>query len=153
MLSAQNCIWRRLMLVRTLILFTIFTMGPNLGWASFHRCEESYIPPHTYEDLQEVSKWAAGGAFYSFAKNANYFFDREAYNRDNPNLALFNFGRATGTSCLEIDVLKGYISMVWVFESFLKKANRPKQEVKRTFRDFYTEAAVKQGFDIYLSEL
>ena len=90
-------------------------------WSRLGALEESYIPPHTSDDLEAVFEWAIGGAFSVYAKEARVGFDRATYVADNPYLALFNFSRATGTSCLSRDLLSGYISMAWAFQNIYRK--------------------------------
>ena len=136
-----------------LLVIVLVLLGSSITWGAADRCEESYVPPHTLEDLQDVSVWATGGAFYFYAEEAGYCFDRVAYNNDNPYLALFNFGRATGTSCLNIDVLRGYTSMAWVFQNLINKMNDPDAALERSFQEVYDDQAVKQGMDVYLTKL
>lgn len=135
-----------------LLVTVLILLGSSSSWG-MSKCEENYVPPHTFQDLQEVKAWATGGAFYFYAKQAGYSFNKKAYNEDNPYLALFNFGRATGTTCLEIDVLNGYISMSWAFQSLTIKMNDPDVTMEKTFQEIYTEQALALGMDVYLTKL
>lgn len=137
--------------MKFLLVISVVLMGSSSSWALGGKCEESYIPPHTSEELGEVVDWARGGAFAVFAKEAGYEFDKVSYNQENPNQALFNFGRATGTSCLQRDVLNGYVSMAWVLQNALQKSKNASS--KEAFKKLYKEYAEKLGFEIYLTEV
>jgi hypothetical protein len=65
-----------------------------------------YIPEHTALELRQVVIWAEGGAFNAFARYAGIDFDLQTYLNDCPNMAIFNFGRATATAHLSTDVLQ-----------------------------------------------
>lgn len=91
-----------------------------------------YVPKHTPADLEAVSAWAEGGAFASFAVDANIKFDRAAYFRDCPNWALFNFGRANATEHLGVDVL-------WKFTNTLVNLNSALVKRRASFRQEYLE--------------
>lgn len=80
--------------------------------------EIEYIPPHTIEQLEQVKAWAIGGVIQSYAKRAGLDFNNKAY-MDNypvyiegkPNMALFNFGLATGDEFFEIDIMTAALSV------------------------------------------
>ncbi len=104
---------------------------------------EPYVPPHTFAELIEVSAWAEGAAFATFAEYAGYTFDNEAYNAACPNRVLFNFGYATGKEYFRVDVLVQYMSL---FDSLqITYALHPS-----TFPQKYLELAKSRGFDVYL---
>lgn len=114
-------------------------------------CDETYIPEHTPELLWELRQWGIGGAFNNFAKEANVEFDRIRYNQDCPNREVFNFGLATGTSCLKMDVAAGFLSMDYVLTAhYYKSINNP-ESIEMSFQDFYLEKARQTGFDGYIS--
>ncbi len=113
-------------------------------------CQESYVPPYTMEVLQEVQNWAMGGAFSVHAENVGVEFDRTTYMQDCPNLALFNFGRATATQCLEVDVLNSYASAVWVLDNYYRKSLSQDPEERVNFQEVYLEKAEEWGFSQYL---
>jgi hypothetical protein len=102
-----------------------------------------YVPPHTHQELIEVSEWAAGNAFSFFAKYAGYSFDSEAYKADCPSWILFNFGYSTGTEYFRVDVLLIYLN---TFSSLqMMYAHHPE-----TFAQKFLELAQVRGFDQYL---
>lgn len=103
-----------------------------------------YIPPHTDIELEEVVEWARGGAFAAFASYANMKFLADDYRADCPNMALFNFGRATGTEYLKRDVLKEALNM-----SHFLQVNFSRD--KENFPQFFLEQARKFGFSKYLA--
>lgn len=113
-------------------------------------CQESYVPPYTMELLQDVKDWAMGGALAVHAENAGVEFDRAAYMEDCPSLALFNFGRATATQCLEVDVLNGYASGVWVLDNYYRKSLSQDPEEVVDFQEMYLEKAWEWGFSQYI---
>ena len=107
------------------------------------RCEEDYIPPHTNEELIQVSAWSAGGAFAFYAKYAGVEFDNEAYRNDCPNQAIFNFGLATGLSCIKVDVTTGYSSYSYALRNDYAKD-------PESFPEVYMERAIERGMDKYI---
>jgi hypothetical protein len=134
------------------IFLTIFLFS-QISLAGNNKCPDRYIPPHTAEDIFQVKKWAAGGAFNEFANRAGYSFDKVAYKLDCPNWPLFGFSRMTGTACLEDDLSSSYISMVWAMSNLIMRENTPNAKVDKSFKEFYDEYAKKLGFDIYLTPL
>lgn len=62
-------------------------------------------PSYSFHEMITVAQWARGGAISAFAEQAGYTFDQKGYMAECPNIALFNFGRATGTAYMPIDVL------------------------------------------------
>lgn len=102
-----------------------------------------YVPPHTFAELNEVMHWAQGGAFATFAQFAGFSFDNKDYNADCPNRVLFNFGMATGTTYLQLDVMMltgqtfGSLQMMY--------SHHPD-----TFPEKFLQLATSRGFDIYL---
>lgn len=105
-----------------------------------------YIPPHTEQELDDTIEWARGGAFAAYASFANMKFLGEEYRADCPNVALFNFGRATGTEFLKRDILKEAINM-----SHFLQVNFARD--KENFQQFFIEEARKYGFAKYLVAL
>lgn len=105
-----------------------------------------YVPEHTFAELQDVSRWAAGAAFSVFAEFAGYSFNNARYQEACPNKLLFNFGYATGTEYFRVDVLEQYIS---TFNSLqITYSMHPD-----TFPQKFIELARARGFDSYLSPL
>lgn len=135
------------------ITLIILGMSANV-WG---KCEESYIPPHEYQDLVDVKNWAAGKAFAQFAKKAGVVFDVETYINDNPYPALANFGAATGFDCLKFDVTTSYVSHLSVLTKYHYKVNHQDEfpdenwEEKETFTEFYLRLAEKAGIMKYIS--
>lgn len=105
-----------------------------------------YIPPHSRELLEEIKAWAAGGAFSAFAKYAGYQLDGESYRADCPDWAVFNFGRATGTQFLKVDILSSAISYSDVLQR--KYANSPE-----TFSREFKSLALDAGMFKYFTEI
>ena len=123
----------------------------NHSWAVKNSCQENYVPPYEMEDLRAVNDWATGGAFAVFAREANVYFDKCAYNSDNPYPALFNFGRATWDSCLEMVIVGGYLSMGQTLQNKYGQYLRGEIDDGSTFRDYYMSWAVRLGFDHYIT--
>ncbi|TNE97620.1 MAG: hypothetical protein EP326_11170 [Deltaproteobacteria bacterium] len=93
-----------------------------------------YIPPHTWQDLMNVTDWAAGASFSAFAKQAGVTFDNASYWEDCPNKALFNFGRATGTQYLRVDVLVKVSSLSYALQQyFARDTSSDKSEFKKHY--------------------
>lgn len=110
-------------------------------------------PDHNWQDLMNVTDWAAGAAFATFSKMAGYQFDVVKYNEDNPHPALFYYGRATATTCLPIDVLSGFMrtfSGLQIYYSQAVQAGGSDYEIQIKFRKKFQEMAELLGFDIYL---
>lgn len=107
---------------------------------------QEYIPPYTETELQETIEWARGGAFAAFANYAGMRFLGEEYRADCPNVALFRFGRATGTEFIKTDVLKEALNMSHYFQSNFSRD-------KESFPEIFKEAARQYGFMKYLVEL
>ncbi len=128
----------------------VFVVVSQNSWAVKNSCKESYVPPHTQEDLITVNKWATGGAFVIFAQQANIYFDKCLYISDNPYPALFNFARVTATTCLERDLLNGYLSMSWALENIYRKISNGEYKNDSSFRDVYLRMAEEAGFDKYI---
>lgn len=105
---------------------------------------EVYIPEHTWEELLLVTEWAKGGAYLGFAHDAGLEFDREAYLEDCPNVALFQFGKASGTEFLRSDVMTGYYNTAYMLG--LLQAKLSKEE----FRQRYLELIEQTPFAKYL---
>lgn len=105
-----------------------------------------YIPPYTEQELEDTIEWARGGAFAAYASYAGMKFIGEDYRADCPNVALFNFGRATGTEFIKRDILKEAINM-----SHFLQVNFAKD--KENFPQFFLEQARKYGFAKYLMAL
>lgn len=103
----------------------------------------TYSPPHTWDELMAVVNWAEGGAFSSYASYAGVEFDGATYWNDCPNQALFNFGRATATQHLRVDVLSRAISRGEGLAHMLRRS-------PETFREDYIEQILKTPFAQYL---
>ncbi len=113
-----------------------------------------YAPDHSWEDLNAVTAWAAGKAFARYAEKAGFDFDMEAYMADTPHWALFNFGRATGTSCLTVDVLSLFMNLDYGLAVYYSKTfvdGAPPKLVDATFKKEFVRLAEMYGFDIYLT--
>lgn len=109
---------------------------------------DEYIPPHTWDELIAVQDWAAGASFSSFAKEAGVEFDNEAYREDCPNWALFNFGRATGTEFVKVDVLMKALKMSYALQQYYAK---DASEEKSEFKKEYFRLLQASGFDKYIN--
>lgn len=105
-----------------------------------------YIPEHTPQDIIDVTNWAEGTAFLAYASRAGFLFDRAAYDRDCPNMALFNFGYATETVYLKTDVLQKALATTTAF--IFAYAGSPDD-----FSRIYFERAEKAGFSQYLTPM
>lgn len=113
-------------------------------------CEEAYVPPYTLDLLQEINLWGFGGALSVHARNAGVEFDSQSFMEDCPNLAVFNFGRATATSCLEVDILNGYASGVWVLDNYWRKSLDEEAREPVNFQEVYLEKAEEWGLLQYV---
>lgn len=102
-----------------------------------------YIPPHTTKDLTILNSWAVGGAFSVFARQAGVTFDTARYWDDCPNKALFNFGLATATQYLNVDVTTSYTNMVYALGLALNRS-------PQTFHDEYMKQIAQTPFQKYL---
>lgn len=127
----------------TLILlafgFNAFTSHASL------RCEESYIPPASYNELIDIQTWAIVLVFINYADKAGFIFDEESYMQDNPNpnpVAL-DFGFVNGLSCYPVDVATGYASYFQVLT--LKNYNNPEN-----FSEFFYKESIKLGYEPYI---
>lgn len=103
----------------------------------------TYVPPHTFAQLEEISRWAMGGAFASFAEFAGVEFLADPYKADCPSWEIFNFGRATGSQYFAIDILGRTYSLVGSFQMMYSHS-------PETFREKYLKVAKEQGFLQYL---
>lgn len=57
---------------------------------------EKNPPPYTEQDLEKLQHWLDASVALAYAKTKlNIDYDKEAFMKTCPNLALFNFGRAT----------------------------------------------------------
>ncbi len=113
-------------------------------------CQESYVPEYTIDLLQEIDHWSMGGAFSSHARNAGVRFDSEAFIADCPDRAVFNFGRATATNCLEVDVLRGFASAIWVLDNYYRQSLDENSDNPVNFQEVYLEKAEEWGFLQYV---
>lgn len=104
---------------------------------------EVYIPPYAKGDIEAVTRWAVGSAYFSFARYAGVEFDREAYMADCPNLPLFGFGLYTGTTYLRADVLAQNLNMAWYLSYLLNQD-------KDGFREQYLRLIKASEFYKYL---
>lgn len=109
-----------------------------------NRKKPVYIPPHTFQDLIDVMDWAEGSSFASFAQFTSYQFDNDKYNAACPNRALFNFGMATGTSYLQMDVLMSAMRTFGNLQFML--SHHPE-----SFEENFLKLVRERKFDIYLS--
>lgn len=136
--------------MRSFLLGAILFFAADVGYA-LGNCAYEYIPPHTTEELLEVRTWAIGGAFIQFADEAGYTFDSAAYMADAPNIALFNFGMVTNTTCLELDVMTGFFSAMTHLAQVWQKHKDPNTPKEMSFQEAYTRIATSYGFDKYLA--
>lgn len=111
------------------------------------RDRDEYVPPHTWQELMDVTDWAAGASFSGFAQYAGVDFDNEAYRNDCPNWALFNFGRATGTEYIKIDVLAKAINLSYALQQYY---SRDESEDKSNFKKEYFRLLKEYNFEQYL---
>lgn len=126
-----------------ILILSLFCISLNAS----AKCDSSYIPPHTEEELYELRDWSAGGAFSAFAELAGYEFDNQAYRESCVNVAIFNFGRHMGPQCTSsVDVMNGYFSMFHVLQN--KFAND-----RENFATYFYEKAARYGFDQYLYKI
>ncbi len=116
----------------------------NTTGSSTEEEEGEYIPPHTEEELRQVLQWAKGGGFSAFLSYTNLKFDYKAYQDDCPNWAIFNFGRATGTEFIKVDLLLGAINISSELQHYYAKD-------KENFEEVFIEIAEREGFSKYLS--
>ena len=117
---------------------------------AFHRSNntqrhEVYIPPHTPEMLDDIVKWAAGGAFAAMIQYTSYSFKTEEYKEDCPSWAVFNFGRATGNQHLKVFVTSRAESYMHVLQNYLIKD-------RDNFEEHFIRLAKDSGMDIYLEK-
>lgn len=105
-----------------------------------------YIPPHTQDELLAVQRWAEGGAFKSFAQYAGVEFNFQKYMSDCPNMAIFNFGRATGTAHIRTDVLQRFNGRVYQLELLRARLN------PEDFRKSYLELIKSTPHYKYVNE-
>lgn len=118
------------------------------------RCEESYVPVHSRELLQRVQNWARGLVLGGFAELAGYEFDFEAHDADVPHRGLYNFGFATATNCLEIDVITKAVSLrIELRVLAMSLAAEDMETAPDRFREIYTQLAEELEFSQYLSDL
>jgi hypothetical protein len=120
-----------------------FVLYNTTGNSSEHP-EQEYIPPHSLEDLMAIQQWAKGAALFSFLEYTEFEFLGEVYRSDCPNWALFNFGRATGTIYLKLDVLQITISLTHELQQLY--LNDPE-----IFNKKYKEIIVREGFRAYFN--
>lgn len=122
--------------------------------ASFHKHNlkpKPYVPPHTNQQLLDVTQWAEGGAFAVFAQYAGFTFDNKTYNEacfNNETFncrEIFNFGYATGKAYFKYDVLDGYFR---IFNNLQFMYSHSPE----TFSEKYLALAKSRGFDIYLTQ-
>ena len=111
------------------------------------RARDEYIPPHTWQELMDVTDWAAGASFSNFARYAEVEFDNEAYRNDCPNWALFNFGRATGTEYIKIDVFTKAMNLSYALQQYY---SRDESKDKFNFKKEYFRLLKEYNFEQYL---
>ncbi len=105
--------------------------------------KNEYVPEHTFEQLEQVRDWAVGSIFQSYTKELDLNFDGKAYMESypvrlesgEPNMALFNFGLATGDEYFEIDIMTLSLSL----QSTLAQAKQGMSSLE--FKDFFIELA------------
>jgi hypothetical protein len=112
-------------------------------------CGQSYVPPHSMEDLYELREWVTGGAFNVYAQHTSWEWDQQAYLNDNPYRALFNFGLATGGSCLFVDIFQIYLGADHVLRQALRNSQSP--EAQETFDQAYMRWAEHYGLEQYIT--
>ncbi len=105
-----------------------------------------YIPPYTPELLDQVSAWARGAAFSSFAKAAGFEFDNKSYREDCPNWAVFNFNRAHGGVHMGRSLSDSALSQSHFLQAHLSKD-------PEGFSELFWKEAQALGFDQYLRRL
>lgn len=103
-----------------------------------------YIPPHTQQELIDTEKWAAGGAFLSFAKDAGLKFDREEYIADCPNWAIFGFQKAHAREYIDFNIMRSFDNTVFELDFHLR-------ENPTNFKAKYLELIKKRGFYKYIT--
>lgn len=106
--------------------------------------EGEYIPPHTAEELIQVRHWAKGGGFSAFLSYTDLKFDYKAYQDDCPNWAIFNFGRATATEFIKVDLLLGAINISSELQYHYAKD-------PSNFEEVFIKIAEREGFTKYLN--
>ncbi|NQZ01186.1 MAG: hypothetical protein HRT45_11025 [Bdellovibrionales bacterium] len=116
-------------------------------------CEENYIPVHSRELLRRVQDWAVGDAFFTQANYAGFDFDHDQYLVDNPHQGLFNFGMATVTTCLEVDVITPALSMQHSLKVLKNNVESEGAAGQERFAEVFYQTAVELGFDIYLTPI
>lgn len=108
------------------------------------KSEGPAIPAYKPGDIEGVTKWAVGGAYKAFARDARVVFDFDRYMADCPNLPLFGFGKATGTAYLHADVMIDFYNEVF-------ELNNKLYDKSRDFREAYLELIGKTEFAKYVS--
>jgi hypothetical protein len=116
----------------------------NTTGSSSEETQSEYIPPHTEEQLVAVKQWAKGGGFSAYLRYTNLEFDFKTYQDDCPNWAIFNFGRATGTEYIKLDLLMGAINITSELQYLYSKD-------PGNFEVAYLKVAKREGFLKYLS--
>lgn len=142
-------------LVSNLILVACLSISLR-AWSSYTPKCVGYAPDHTWEQLNAVIRWSAGDAFAIYAARAGFRFDYESYQDDVPHRALYNFGRATGTTCLPNPTTLGYEQMMVALSVYYSKTldQQGKAPVDNLiFRENYLRLAESWGFLDYLSEI
>lgn len=105
-----------------------------------------WVPPHTFDELDAVVKWAEGAAFSVYAARAGYSFNAEAYRQDCPYRILFNYGYATGRSRLGRDVISSAIQTMTTLNIEFQRGDTD-------FAEYFYALALKRGFGKYLARL
>jgi hypothetical protein len=139
------------------LLCTLFILSVIPAQAST-RCDYSVESrPVGWDDLsllQEISHWAMGGAFSTFAEQAGVVFDSQSFLEDCPDIGVFNFGRATATSCMDVDVLTSFISVAHVLQNYYSRSlqkSDTQDESSVNFQEYYLSKAVEWGFIDYIT--
>lgn len=115
----------------------------NTTGSSQENPRTEYIPPHTFEELLQTKQWAKGAALFTFIKYTSYSFDGEKYRSDCPNWAIFNFGRATGTEFIKVDVLLGVTNL-------LSELQRVYSNSPDSFEEKFIQIAKREKLDQYI---
>ncbi len=108
--------------------------------------QNMYIPSYTQDELEATLAWARGGAFSAYADFAGFSFDGESYRADCPNVALFRFGRASGTEFIPVDVMRDATNTAYHLQQLYIKD-------KENFGVSFMELAKKYGMARYLKPL
>ncbi len=137
-----------------LVVCVLVLMLSQNSFSKYENKCPGQAPDHTWQDVMNVTYWAAGKAFANYAEKAGYTFDMQAYMEDSPHWALFNFGRATATACLTVDVLGVYLQTEYALSVYYHKSiaeGEPPAFLNTEFKNEFLRLAEDRGFDVYLT--